>query len=326
MKQLASLLLLLSSSFAFSQAPTPESLGFMHKKLVYRKDSVDVLIYSKKGEESKPKPLFFFCQGSMPQPLIKYSDEGAYGVFPFSPDELAENYHVVIAGKPGVPLAAHEDELASNFVYVDSTTYYQQHNYLDYYVKRNLSLIRQLRKEKWASDKELVVAGHSEGSTIALNMAASSKKVTALIYSGGNPAGRIVSMLYEEQSREKSGDPEQEELTAYWKEIVENKSLDTASQSDPFKTTYSFSQPLSDKFYSLKIPVYVTYGTKDWCAPYILELQINAISKSRNTIFFHAYPGCEHNYFPLLADGTTDYSQFRWDEVAADWNLWLSKK
>ena len=46
-------------------------------------------------------------------------------------------------------------------------------------------------EKKWVAKSKLVLAGHSEGSTIAAKLATKNNKVTHLIYSGGNPNGRV---------------------------------------------------------------------------------------------------------------------------------------
>ena len=84
MKNLLFILITLS---AFSQK-TPEDFGYKHLSFDYKKLKVDVLIQSKKGEENIQKPLFFWCQGSMPQPIIKYDENGLYGTFPFDVNDF----------------------------------------------------------------------------------------------------------------------------------------------------------------------------------------------------------------------------------------------
>ena len=78
--------------------------------LLFGKDSVDVLLQSKKGEAKLRKPLLLWCQGSLPTPLILVEKGGPYRVFPFiSPagaDLLAATGHLVIIGKPGIALVA----------------------------------------------------------------------------------------------------------------------------------------------------------------------------------------------------------------------------
>ncbi len=151
MKNLLFILITLS---AFSQK-TPEDFGYKHLSFDYKKLKVDVLIQSKKGEENIQKPLFFWCQGSMPQPIIKYDENGLYGTFPFDVNDFLSDYHLVIIGKPGIPVISDVKNLKNNYQYLvgnDSVPRtYSDHNYLDYYVERNDFIIKKLLKEKWVS-------------------------------------------------------------------------------------------------------------------------------------------------------------------------------
>lgn len=311
---------------------TAADYGFTHLTFDYKTDKVDLLIKSKKGEEKVPKPLFFFCQGSLPQPLIKYEAAGAYGVFPFNPDSLSAKYHLVIVGKPYIPLMAEVSSLGPNFSYIDSSgnfpKQYSERNLLSYYVARNLAILKFLKKQAWVSNKELVFAGHSEGSTIAAKMAVSNRDVTHLIYSGGNPMGRILSIIQQSRAFESDTDSTRygEMQIEYWENIVKNKANSDASQGDSDKTTYEFSHPPMEYLEKLKIPVLVCYGTKDWSAPFNDYMRVDFLRKGKTKVQFKAYIGTEHNYFPLDKDNRPDYNIFNWDKVAMDWLYWLEKK
>lgn len=89
MKTLILIAFIFSSKVSAGQKKNPEDFGFRHLQTLYKGDTVDILIKSKKGEEQKPKPLFLFFQGSLPQPLIKYDEKGLFGVFTFNTDSLA---------------------------------------------------------------------------------------------------------------------------------------------------------------------------------------------------------------------------------------------
>jgi hypothetical protein len=191
-----------------AQNKQPEDYAFRHLKTIYNGDTIHILIKSKKGNEYKKKPLFLFCQGSLPIPLIiKYDDngkKGIYNVFVFDPDSLSADYHLAIISKPYVPIIADKKFLNADFTFHDTTANdtatrfpkkYIERNLLDYYVKRNIAVINFLQKLKWISKNELVVAGHAEGSTIAAKLALVCPKVTRCIYSGGNPLGRILSVV-----------------------------------------------------------------------------------------------------------------------------------
>src|SRR5438309_1537870 len=138
--------LLIFSIASFGQTEQPEDYGFRHLQTIYKGDTVDILIKSKKGDEQKKKPLFLLCQGSLPVPLIvQYDDngkKGIYHVFVFNPDSLANEYHLAIINKPGIPLIADERSLNRDLTYSDSTgkfpRKYIERNLPDYYVDRNI--------------------------------------------------------------------------------------------------------------------------------------------------------------------------------------------
>jgi dienelactone hydrolase len=323
MKKVLIIFWLLVFGQSFAQQKSPQAYGFRHLRLLYKSDTVEVLIKSRKGEEQKPKPLFLFCQGSLPQPLIKFDTQGMYGVFPFNEDSLCIDYHLVIIGKPYIPVVADAQTLGNNSTYTDTTgkfpQKYLERNLLSYYVPRNIEIIKQLQKMPYFSRNKLVVAGHSEGSTIAAKLAASFPQITHLIYSGGNPLGRIMSIIGQSRTMETDTDSTRfgEQEISYWQSVV-------ADKNDP--TTYEFSEPPLHSLKKLKIPVLVSYGTRDWSAPFNDYLRVEMIRQNRKNFDFKAYVGTEHNYFPLAADGKINYDIFNWDKVANDWRLWLRQK
>ncbi len=323
-------LLFITAITAFGQTKTPEDFGFRHIVYQYKSDKVDILIKSKKGEEDFKKPLFFFCQGSRPYPLIKYDEDGSYGVFPFNPDSFSEKYHLIIVSKPYIPVMA-DTKTLSDFSYIDSTgrspKEYSDRNLLSYYVPRNIAIINYLRKQKWASTTQLVVAGHSEGSSVAAKMAAECKAITHLVYSGGNPLGRIMSMIGQGRADETDTDSTRfgEKWFQYWEMVVKNKNSMDDSHGDTNKATVEFSYPLVEYLEKLKIPVLVTYGTKESSAPFNDYLRVGMIRKEKRNFTFKAYVGTEHNFFPLTIDNKPDYDIFNWDKVANDWLKWLNE-
>jgi hypothetical protein len=310
----------------------PEDYDFRPFKTIYRGDTIDILIKSKKGEEQKPKPLFLFCQGSLPIPLIiKYDEsgkQGIYNVFVFNTDSLSNYYHLAIINKPGVPLIADQKSLKTDLTYTDSTGKFPQkyieRNLLDYYVDRDIAVINFLQKQSWISKNKLVVAGHSEGSTIAAKLALVYPKVTHLIYSGGNPMGRIMSVIEHNRSDETDTTKYAEGEINFWKQIVADPNNMDASQGDTYKATYGFSIPPIQYLEKLKIPVLICYGTKDWSVSFNDYLRVEMIRQKKKNFTFKEYIGTEHNYFPLKPNGEINYDIFNWDKVANDWLHWLN--
>jgi fermentation-respiration switch protein FrsA (DUF1100 family) len=308
----------------------PEDFGFRYLQIKFKGDPVDILIKSAKGEEQKRKPLFLFCQGSLPVPLIIYDKKDVYGVFPFNTDSLSVYFHIVIIGKPYTPVMADVSTLRQDFTYTDSTgmfpVKYTERNLLTYYAERNLAMIDSLQKKSWVSGKKLVAAGHSEGSTIAARLASRSKKITHLIYSSGNPLGRMLTIISRNRLRETDSLQYAEADFKNWRSIVEEPGRTTGIQGDSYKTNYEFSIPPFSYLEKLTIPVLVSYGTKDiGSAPFNDYLRIEMIRRKKANFTFNAYIGTDHNFFGLKPNGETDYDKFNWDKVASDWLNWLRK-
>ena len=110
MRQLLLHLLLLAglSCPTFAQttpAPRPpEAFGYRRLVVMFGRDSVQVLLLSKPGEEQLKKPLLLWEQGSIPTPLVLYDEKGAFAAFPFHPKKVLESCHLAIISKPGIPL------------------------------------------------------------------------------------------------------------------------------------------------------------------------------------------------------------------------------
>ncbi len=323
MKKIILIMLLISKNYAFSQK-TVEDFGYKSMSFKFQDDKVDLIVISKPGEEKIPKPLFLFCQGSLPRPVVIYDEKGLYGTLPFHETAFLEDYHIVIIGKPNIPLIANANTLGNNFMHLKDIKNeipprgYTDRNYLDYYVFRNNFIIKQLFKERWVDRSELVVAGHSEGSTIAAKMAFLNPKVTQLIYSGGNPFGRIANILSDNNNKQ--------EIIDYWKNVVENANIINYTGGDTFKATYSFSLPQRENLLQLKIPILITYGAKDTAANYIDLFQIEAIREQKNNIRFMNYEGLEHNFFGVNEKNEPNYDIDNWDKVAGNWLNWLNNK
>ncbi len=327
MKKTITLLCCCIQFFVFGQTKTPEELGFRHITYTYQGDVVDVIVKSKKGEENQPKPLFFFCQGSLPDPTIKYLDDRVL-VFPFDMETYAEQYHLVIVGKPGSPLVLDLAPFAPSYQFRQAgekvPQAYTDRNYLSYYVERNIEVLQALAQEEWVSSDQLVVAGHSEGSTIGAKMALLYPEITHLIYSGGNPMGRIMSIITEYRYGETEADQRAEHMFDHWEWILDNKESVTDERGDSPRATYEFSEPSFDVLEQLKIPVLVTYGSKDWSAPFNDYLHLEALRKGWTNFTFKAYIGTEHNFFPVNEQYVPDHKVRNWPKVATDWLTWLT--
>ena len=309
---------------------TPENFGFRHFQTTYKKDIVDILVLSQKGEEQKRKPILLFGLGSLPKPLIILDNEGhAFGVFPFITDSLLTEFHLAVIGKPSIPLIAYQKVLKNNS-YIDPETgispagFYRK-DYVDYYVDRNIQVIKFLKKKPWVSKEKFIVAGHSASSTVMAKLATKSRDITHLIYSGGNPFGRMITIISQSRSRETTENPYSERSFEHWNKVVEDPSNTSSKGGDSNKTTYDFSIPPVKYLRKIKIPVLATYGTKDYGAPFNDYLRLEMIRERKENFHFIPYIGLEHNFFRIKETGEIDYDQFGWDKVALDWKKWIIK-
>ena len=230
MKIIILLISIISSYLVFGQNNKAEDFGFRHLQTIYKGDTIDILLKSKLGDEQKRKPIFLFCQGSLPQPLIKKDGEKVFGVFPFKTDSLEIDYHIVIISKPYIPVISEVKDLGENFMFIDSKTKkipleYSKRNVLDHYVGRNIKVINFLEKMTYVDNSKLIVAGHSEGSTVAAKLALKCKKVTHLIYASGNPFGRIMTMIGQDRAIEDDSTRYGENEFEYWQEVVNEKKI-----------------------------------------------------------------------------------------------------
>lgn len=315
-------ILFLLLTFSIFAQKKPEDFGYKHLTFKYKKLEVDVILKSKKGEENIQKPLFFWCQGSMPQPVLKYDETGLYGTFPFDENDFLTDYHLVVVGKPGVPIISDVKDLGTNQQYLinkDSVPrIYSDNHYLDYYINRNDFIIKKLLKEKWVAKSKLVLAGHSEGSTIAAKLARKNKKVTHLIYSSGNPYGRILNILQSAIYYDKNYD-----IIDFWKFVVANKNNLEYNGGDTYKATYDFSQPSANQLKELKIPILISFGTKDWNAQYNDLFYVESIKLGLKNVTFNPYIDLEHNFFPVNEKLEPNYEIYNWEKVGKDWLKWI---
>ena len=293
----------------------------------YKKSKVEYLVLSKTGEQQKKKPIFFFCQGSLAQPIIKKENNNIYPILPFDENIILDKFHIIIVNKPGIPLEENTENLSSNYSYpkegLPSETYIVNNN-LDYYYKRNNFLVKKLFKETWVEQSKFVVAGHSEGSYIALKMAKTNRKITHLIYSGGNPLGRMMSIINQDRKNPKEKESWIEEDLNFWKKIVANRNIKETNQENTSYYDYSLSQNFTDDLLSLKIPVLVTYGTKDQNGIFNDYLNVLTIKEGRNNFTFKTFFNCDHNFFPIDENLNVNHDIDNWTEVAKFWVNWLN--
>ncbi|MCR9247521.1 MAG: hypothetical protein NXI31_21015 [bacterium] len=321
------------SCFAATQEKSVEDFGYRHLKVDFRGDMVDVVVHSRAGEETEKKPVLLFFQGSLAKPVIKYSDGDVFGLLPFSTAIFDDAYHLAIVGKPGIPVVCHLDRLSERKEFVEPATgrppkRYIERNYLGYYVERADRVVELLRQQPWVADSRFVVAGHSEGSSIAAGLAARNRAISHVIYSGGTPYySRILAMIAGDRRAEKLGGERAEATFGYWESALAQPFDDSREHGwNSYRGTVAFSVSASADLRRAGVPVLVSYGTRDPACPFNDMFRVEVVRDRVRAIDFKAYVGREHNYFPVRPDGSVDHTQFGWDDVGRDWRRWLDSK
>ncbi len=314
---------------ARAQHRTPADFGYRHLTLRYQRDTVDILVLSKKGEELTRKPVFFFVQGSLPSPILKYDERGLYGVFPFETDQYLTDYHLIIVSKPGVPLVADVKTLTPRYEYLDPKTgqvpaAYCQRNYLEYYVARDAAVLHYLARQPWVEARNITAMGHSEGSNVVARLARRPGPLSRVVYLSGSPLGRMLTVIA--GNRQEADSVGAESNFAYWKEVVAApKQNNCLGDTHLLVSSLSSTQTPLDDFRHSKIPVFVGYGTRDRSALLEDYLRLEMIRAGKTNLTFHVYPELEHNFFGFT-NGKVDQEKWNWDRVARDFFAWMRAK
>lgn len=306
----------------------PSNFGYRHFTIEFEKDTVHILVKSKKEERLKKKPVFFEIQGSTAVPLIVHNGQQQVSYVSLTEGLVENDYHLVMVNKPGLPLMIHNDSLTKGKYKDPNTKQYPQNylknNNLHYYVERNNKVIEFLKKQDWVDSTKVVVAGHSEGSSIAAHMADKIEGITHLIYSGGTPYyPRILTMIQQDRKQElkKDNDWVKKDFD-YWKDIVKYPlALDKNKGWNTNYGTYSFSENENDILKRLKIPILISYGTMDEGAPFCDMFQLETIKERSRNFTFYAYVGLNHYYQSELLEDASKQDYLT--KVINDWLQWL---
>ncbi|SFP69553.1 alpha/beta hydrolase family protein [Hymenobacter arizonensis] len=307
---------------------TPEDFGYRHQVVMFGKDSVNVLVKAKKGEELVRKPLLLWLQGSLPQPLILYDKQGPYSVFPFAGkaglDSLAATCHLAIIGKPGIPLMADVEGRDPNKMFSQGglTPYYCERNHLEYYARREEAVLRYLKKQPWVDKARVLVGGHSQGSAVVARLAAVPGLVSHAVYLSGSPLGRALTEVARDPNDTESTAADAEAGFAKWQRGVDSPTQSDCRQyADSNKNVYSFGESLLPFLLAARVPVFIGYGTRDHAAVANDYLRLETMRLHKANFTFRAYPGREHNFFGFK-DGQINYDDWYWDKVGRDFLHW----
>lgn len=329
-------ILFLSNADVIAQANI-EGTHYTHFQLSSKHDTIDFVIADTNLNDEKP--VLLFCQGSQPVPLFFDLDDRTIPVplSNFDVEKLNRSYHVCVISMPKTPLIVGEDHLNRQYNYVTDTSEqnsysvsYLRNNYAENYIRRANEVIKFLRKQKWADDNQLVIAGHSQGARVAVGIASTNKKVTHLGLFGYNPHGRMDQLIRQIRENVDEGrynwevadSVTQKRIEFY--ELIQNE--DSVSADPQLVSWNSFSKSTEAELVKLKIPIYIAYGSEDIIANDCDLLPLRFIEADKKNYNLVRYPNLEHNFFPLDENGKPDHSSGKWNEVLFGFIDWVEEE
>lgn len=340
MKKLQStLIVLFFVHFGFGQELHIISNQAIHFSLKEKKDTIDFIIVDTKLDTVKP--IFLFCQGSLPVPLFVKPENGDVwmiggGITNFDLDEIKMKYHVIVISMPKTPVVVNEKSLNRSYCYIpdpekpdEFSIEYVNADYIENYESRAAKVLKFLRKQKWVDNSKLIVAGHSQGSKVATLIALKNKNVTHLGLFGPNPFGRIDQLVrdYRKSAENKEisweeADKRMENTYQMYREAYDEKTLNRKPNLLAWK---SFSRPLLNDWLKINIPTYLAYATNDIASDLCDLVPLFYIQNSKSNLTYKRYLNLEHNFFEVDEDGRPNYEKEHWQEVMNEFVAWTLK-
>lgn len=288
---------------------------------------------------TQKKPVFLWCQGSLPVPLFCEIDPQGYfffggGITNFDYKKIRERYHLVIISMPKTPVMGSKNHLNARYQYIPDSSQpytfapeYVESDYLENYVKRGNAVLKFLWSKKWVEHQRLVVAGHSQGSKVAAKLARTNKHITHLGLFSANPLGRVDQLVREARLEAQTGkiswekaDSIMNDHYAYFK-MAQNP--DSVKTDPSLKAWASFSEPMYDDWLQLSIPIYLAYGTEDRTSDLCDIVPFFFAQEKKNNLTLKRYLRLEHNFFEVDAQGRVNYEKGHWVEAMNAFLAWI---
>ena len=324
---------------SFSQATkknSPKDFGFSTFKLKGSKDTINFIVSDTTFKIKKP--IFIFCQGSLPYALF-YKEDSIHTwqqSIPFDYKKYLKNFYFVVISKPGIPIFSYTSD--SDYFYIDPITketprkYFDNDN-LDYRVASTNDVINYLLKQKWVDKKEIILAGHSEGSKVVAKVCATNKNVTNAILLAANPFSRFDQGIREIQrdvllgkKTSEEGQNEIDDLNkriAYW--YKHPNEVDPHGSKEKYRNYTSFYEPMLPYILRINIPLFVAFGTNDIISENSNMLPFEFARTGKTNLTIKSYLDSDHGFIKKNYDsaGNVISSEEMFDKVASDFFEWL---
>jgi dienelactone hydrolase len=339
MKHIITSVLIFYSLLIFGQKRETIIKEFTHFQISESSDNIDFIIADTSFNQKKP--VFLFCQGSLPIPLFIDFEQGGIdnvggGIRNFDLTAIKKNYYLVVISMPKTPLLVDYKHVNNSYSYIPDTLKkdefdpeFYKADFLENYKNRGNSVIKYLMKQKWVDPSELVVAGHSQGSKVAIKIASSNKLVSKLGIFSDNPFGRIDQFVRQARKDAESGkinwttaDSIINSNYEFYRIVNDEKQLTAHPEYISWK---SFSEPLTDDLVKIDIPIYLAYGTNDITSDLCDLIPLYFIENKKENLTCKRYPGVEHNFFEVDDKGIPDYNKGHWNEVMNEFLIWTKE-
>lgn len=341
MKKIRSVIVSLFLSFvSFSQSGSIINNQATHFNIKNNDDSIDFIVID--TLLNTRKPIFLFCQGSMPIPLfIKPEKEPMWmiggGITNFNIEEIKKNYHLVVISMPKTPMIVEEKKLNQSYCYIPNSEApekldkeYIKSDYLEMYRNRANTVIKYLQRQKWVDKSKLIIAGHSQGSKVATAVTISNKNVTHLGLFSANPFGRVDQFIRkhrkEAETKKITWQEADEKINEEYEMLKDTYNNDSIKKNPSLLSWKSFSRPQVNDWLKIKIPTYLAYSTNDIASDLCDLVPIFYIQNSKNNLTYKRYLNLNHNFFEINDDESTNYDKEHWPEVMSDFVKWTLQK
>lgn len=309
----------------------------LHFSLEQENDTIDFIVVDTLLD--KKKPVFLWCQGSLPVPLIcEIEGYGNYffggGASNFDISEIRKDYHLVVISMPKTPVIAKKENLNSSFQFIPNpekpkefSNEYLRADYLDNYVSRAQSVLRFLKEQEWVDNDRLIVAGHSQGTKVATKISVLNNEVTHLGMFAANPMGRIDQFIREARFNAHNGKISWAQADTIINDTYELYSIahhpDSLKARPDYNALKTFSETFYDDWLTLNIPIYLAYGTEDRTADLCDIIPLFFIEQGKTNLTLKRYIGLDHNFFEMHSDGRPHYEKGHWKDVMSAFLQWI---
>jgi len=302
-----------------------------------QKDTINFIVIDTLLNEKKP--LFLWCQGSLPIPLFcEIENYGNYffggGISNFNYEEISKNYHLVVISMPKTPVVAKKENINKQYQFVPNiekpneySPEYINANYLENYVNRANTVLNFLNNKDWVDTTKLIIAGHSQGTKVATKIALNNKSVTHLGLFSANPFGRIDQMIRTARLNAQLGKISWVEadstMNRYYQLYKDANNIDSLKVNPGLIAWKTFSETYYDDWLQLNIPIYLAYGTEDRTADLCDLMPLFFIEQGKNNLTLKRYIGLEHNFFETIENGRTNHEKGHWKQVMNEFLKWI---